>query len=138
MHPRTNSRAVAETSETRPPKSGGSIVTEDGGGLSVMDEAPGSRANYSVDAEGESAYNVTFDNGSKPGFTVVGVEGMDQDNLLMDVTTSFFEMGIRFDKHVLTPFQIRVVPNEADLGMPMTLLAGNVYSVAAFIECSSL
>lgn len=104
MLARTNNRAVAETSETHPPKFGGSIVTEDGAGLSVMDEAPGSRANYSVDTEGENAYNVTFNNGSKPGFTVVGVEGMDQDNLLMDVTTSFFEMGIRFDKHVLNPF----------------------------------
>jgi hypothetical protein len=39
---------------------------------------------------------VAFDNESMPGFTVVGIEGMDQDNLLMDVTLSFYEMGIRY------------------------------------------
>ena len=73
-------------------------MTQDTAVLSTMDESPGSRASYTTDtdSEGEGDYSLAFDNESMPGSTVVGIDGMDQDNLLMDVTLSFYEMGIRY------------------------------------------
>ncbi len=46
-------------------------------------------------SDGEQDYSVTFDNETSLGCTEVGIDGMDQENLLMDVTTNFSEMGIR-------------------------------------------
>ena len=64
----------------------------------VLDEALGSRASYSTNTgnKGEVEHSLAFDNENMPGFTMVSIEGMDQDNLLMDVTLSFYEMGIRY------------------------------------------
>lgn len=45
-------------------------------------------------SDGEQDYSVMFDNETSPGRTEVGIDGMDQEKLLMDVTTSFSEMGI--------------------------------------------
>jgi hypothetical protein len=77
------SPVVAETSGNQPNGLGGTILTED-------------NAILSADSEGEAEYSLAFDNESMPGSTVVGIDGMDQDNLLMDVTLSFYEMGIRY------------------------------------------
>jgi hypothetical protein len=92
------SPVVAETSGNQPNGLGGTILTEDNAILSALDASPGSRASYTTDAdsEGEAEYSLAFDNESMPGSTVVGIDGMDQDNLLMDVTLSFYEMGIRY------------------------------------------
>lgn len=92
------SPVFAETSGPRSARFRGAVATEDGASLSVSDDGPGSRASYNTDAGSgeEVVYSVAFDNETKPGFTVVGIEGMDQDNLLMDVTLSFYEMGIRY------------------------------------------
>ena len=92
------SPVVAERSRPRSARFGGVTITEDRTSLPASDEAPGSRASYSSgsDSGGEPDYSLTFDNESMPGFTVVGIDGMDQDNLLMDVILSFYEMGIRY------------------------------------------
>ncbi|KAG0630638.1 hypothetical protein M758_1G193600 [Ceratodon purpureus] len=90
------SPVVAETSGNHSTGSGGTILTQDSAIFSALDESPGSRASYTTDtdSEGEAEYSLAFDNESMPGSTVVGIDGMDQDNLLMDVTLSFYEMGI--------------------------------------------
>lgn len=92
------SPVIAETSGNHSTGLGGTVVTDDSTGFSSLDEAPGSRASYTTDTdnEGEADYSLAFDNESIPGSTKVGIDGMDQDNLLMDVTLSFYEMGIRY------------------------------------------
>lgn len=105
------SPVVAETSGPRSARFGGAIVMEDGASLSASDEASGSRASYSTDTDsgGEAEYSMAFDNESRPGFTAVGIEGMDQDNLLMDVTLSFYEMGIRYLTETQPVLELMVV-----------------------------
>lgn len=105
------SPVIAEASRVRSTRFDGAIATEDVTNLSISDEAPGSRASYSTDtdSEGEGEYSLAFDNESMPGFTVVGVDGMDQDNLLMDVTLSFYEMGISVQSAQLLSENNRVV-----------------------------
>lgn len=104
------SPVIAKTSGPRSARFGGAIVTEDGASLFAADDAPVSRASYSTDSEsgGEAEYSLAFENESMPGFTVVGIEGMDQDNLLMDVTLSFYEMGIRYLTEAQPLFELMV------------------------------
>jgi hypothetical protein len=92
------SPVIAEISGPRSARFRGATITEDRASLSASDKAPVSRASYTTDTDsgGEAEYSLVFDNESMPGSTVVGIDGMDQDNLLMDVTLSFYEMGIRY------------------------------------------
>lgn len=102
------SPVVAETSANHSTGPGGTIVTENSAVLSNLDEAPGSRASYNSDSESEGAaeYSLVFDNETVPGATLVGIDGMDQDNLLMDVTLSFYEMGIRYHNQIDLAFEV--------------------------------
>ena len=92
------SPVAAETSANHSTGLGGTILTDDNASLSASDESTGSTASYTTDKdnEGEAEYSLTFDNERMDGSTVVCIKGMDQDNLLMDVTLSFYEMGIRY------------------------------------------
>ncbi|KAG0580420.1 hypothetical protein KC19_4G171700 [Ceratodon purpureus] len=105
------SPVIAETSGPRSTRFGGVTITEDRASLAASDEPLGSRASYSTDSDSgsEAEYSLAFDNESMPGFTVVGIDGMDQDNLLMDVTLSFYEMGISVQSAQLLSENNRVV-----------------------------
>jgi hypothetical protein len=87
-----------QSSESSAPygtQSSGTTTSADGSLLSMVTQSSAGVPRQLHMSDGEQDYSVTFDNETSPGRTEVGIDGMDQENLLMDVTTSFSEMGIR-------------------------------------------
>jgi hypothetical protein len=87
-----------QSSESSAPygtQSSETTASADGSLLSMVTESSAGVPRQLHISDGEQDYSVTFDNETSPGRTEVGIDGMDQENLLMDVTTSFSEMGIR-------------------------------------------
>jgi len=86
-----------QSSESSAPygtQSSGTTTSADGSLLSMVTQSSAGVPRQLHMSDGEQDYSVTFDNETSPGRTEVGIDGMDQENLLMDVTTSFSEMGI--------------------------------------------
>ncbi|KAL3690522.1 hypothetical protein R1sor_016831 [Riccia sorocarpa] len=61
-----------------------------------------------VPVESDSEFSVRFENDPKSGFTRVEIEGVDQENLLADVTSTFSEMGVSVQSAKVITDQDRV------------------------------
>eukprot|EP00850_Spirogloea_muscicola_P015912 SM000126S26288 [mRNA] locus=s126:9904:18596:+ [translate_table: standard] len=74
-----------------PPDNGtvAALAAEVGASVQVEDDGPAATT-LAVDVD----FLVRFDNESSPGTTVVVVQGVNQENLLADISATFSEMGI--------------------------------------------